>query len=400
MTSDPGRLLSDRITSDSTYFEGAEEVLLARGEQHRWVVPQEDLRAGWDLAERALRSEQETADERWAAFVSLPFDRRQPAIVHIPEELTWWSKDRWVSRPPPPQPTKPRVGTTPAAPRKAEAIPSPAEWCQLVDETTDRIATSEVEKVVLSRRVLVEGEENFSPGNILRLLRQQLPGSYFYSFRGLVGASPELLVGRRGPEVFSLPLAGTIARHPDPHADRRSRERLYASRKLNHEHDLPRSEVIERLGAACTEVTVDAAPQIISTAAVHHLGSRIRGTADADTPPLMQLAAELHPTSAVCGWPRSAAYELLEALPDQYRDNYCGAFGWVDAAGDGVFVVAIRCIELDGNCATVHVGNGIVGDSDPEEELAETCAKLRGLLDAVLPPEAAKRFLGQPTISL
>jgi menaquinone-specific isochorismate synthase len=101
---------------------------------------------------------------------------------------------------------------------------------------------------------------------------------------------------------------------------------------------------------------------------------------------VLELVRALHPTPAVCGTPRDLALAFIRAHEGFDRRRYAGAVGWVDARGNGTWAVSIRCAELDGSSARVYAGNGIVADSDPETELAETRAKLQAMLSALVRP--------------
>ncbi len=95
------------------------------------------------------------------------------------------------------------------------------------------------------------------------------------------------------------------------------------------------------------------------------------------------LLAELHPTPAVCGTPRLQALQRIRALEPVPRGFYAGAVGWLDAQGDGDWYVAIRCARLQGTQLRLYAGAGIVADSQPEAEVAETAAKFAALLNAL-----------------
>jgi isochorismate synthase len=264
---------------------------------------------------------------------------------------------------------------------------TPRVWCDAVRAVRARIAAGEAEKVVLARQIAVHRDVPFAPAQVLCRLRARFPSSHLFSLHGFVGASPELLVGRTGPELFAWPLAGTTARSSDPAADGRARARLLESAKLREEHRTLRDLVLAMLADYCEELSVAPEPVVVSTPTVHHLASPVRGVLRPDAPGLLAIATSLHPTPAVCGLPRKAAYEMVRELEEERgRGLYGGAVGWLDADGDGRLAVAIRCVELDGGRAVVHVGNGIVADSDPADELAETRAKMQGLLEAVVVP--------------
>ncbi|TMK77424.1 MAG: isochorismate synthase, partial [Actinobacteria bacterium] len=122
-------------------------------------------------------------------------------------------------------------------------------------------------------------------------------------------------------------------------------------------------------------------PSTLSTSKVWHLATDIEGRLR-DPLDALSLAALLHPTPAVCGTPREAALAAIKELEQIERALYAGIVGWMDAAGDGEWAVVLRCAEMQGRIALLFAGAGIVADSDPEAELAETDAKFRSMLEA------------------
>ena len=122
---------------------------------------------------------------------------------------------------------------------------------------------------------------------------------------------------------------------------------------------------------------------LAETPNVWHLSTRIRGSLRAPAPSALDLVAALHPTPAVGGTPPAVALDLLHQLENFDRGAYAGPVGWVDAAGDGTWAIALRCAVLRGSTATLYAGAGIVADSDSSAELAETERKFRAFLDAL-----------------
>jgi menaquinone-specific isochorismate synthase len=100
----------------------------------------------------------------------------------------------------------------------------------------------------------------------------------------------------------------------------------------------------------------------------------------------LELVQALHPTPAVGGDPTDVALQVMAAEEGLDRGRYAGPVGWTDAEGNGRWAVGIRSAEVDGTRARVFAGNGIVADSDPTTELAETRAKLQALLSAIVRP--------------
>jgi isochorismate synthase len=203
-----------------------------------------------------------------------------------------------------------------------------------------------------------------------------------------VGASPEVLVRRFGRSVTSVPMAGTVGRADEPHDDDAAVARLVASPKEAIEHRFVVDAVRETLAARCDAVRARG-PVPVRLATVTHLATTVEATLrDADVTAL-DLALALHPTPAVGGTPRDAALALLAELEPEPRGCYGGPVGWVDAHGDGEFVVALRCAHLDGATARLYAGAGVVDGSDPGEEWDETEAKLAPMRRALDPSPAA-----------
>jgi isochorismate synthase len=199
----------------------------------------------------------------------------------------------------------------------------------------------------------------------------------------LIGASPELLVSRRGHEIRSNPLAGSAPRSGDPDEDRANADALVRSAKDRDEHVAVVEAVAEVLGPFCRELTWDPEPVLFATANVWHLSTRFRGVLRDPPPNVMELVFALHPTPAVAGAPLGAAMRSIASLEPFERGAYAGPVGWVDAEGDGVWAIALRCAELRGERATLYAGAGIVADSDPAHEVEETERKFRAFLDAL-----------------
>jgi isochorismate synthase len=250
-----------------------------------------------------------------------------------------------------------------------------------------------LQKVVLARALELRAENGaWDPLAVLHRLLAANPDAYGYlvdlsgaggSYAGstLVGASPELLVERTGDRVRCHPFAGSAPRDPDPAVDATNAAALVASAKNQHEHALVIDVMRAALQPLCAELTIAAEPKLHGTDALWHLGTPITGRLrDAGTTSL-DLALALHPTPAVGGVPTAEAVAVIGEVEGD-RGFYAGAAGWCDADGDGRWVVSIRGAQIsaDGQVAVVHSGGGIVAESDPDEEVAETTAKFRTIL--------------------
>lgn len=264
--------------------------------------------------------------------------------------------------------------------------PTPAVYAGAVAEAARRVRGGELRKVVLARTIEVGGRA-FDPRRLAHRLRAVDPHAYtFIAPTGdgvLVGASPELLVARHGSEVRANPLAGSAPRSGDPIADRANADRLIASAKDREEHAVVVEAVVAVLEPLCASLTWDPEPVLQETPNVWHLSTRFRGHLREPAPSALDLALALHPTPAVGGAPTDAALAVLAQLEGFDRGCYAGPVGWVDAAGNGEWAIALRCALLQGARATLYAGAGIVGASDPDAEVDETDRKFRAFLDAL-----------------
>jgi isochorismate synthase EntC len=181
-------------------------------------------------------------------------------------------------------------------------------------------------------------------------------------------------------------MAGTVARSGDPEADRRLAAGLLASGKEREEHQYVVDAVASGLRPFCSTVSVPDEPSVVSFRNVSHLGTRVEGRLVAPAASALELALALHPTPAVAGTPTDEALAYIEAVERLDRGRYAGPVGWVDGDGNGEFAVGIRSAELAGSTARLFAGVGIVADSEPAAELAETQLKLQALLAAVVRP--------------
>ncbi|MDQ3957990.1 MAG: isochorismate synthase [Actinomycetota bacterium] len=279
-------------------------------------------------------------------------------------------------------------GRTGARVRYAGSTIGEVAWLEEVADAVTRIERGPLEKVVLARDVLVWSEEPFDVPVLLRRLAARFPGCFTFSCAGLVGATPELLVSRRGREVSSLVLAGSVARSADEDEDARLAHGMMTSEKNLVEHRLAVESLVGPLEKVCAGLHVDAAPSLLRLANVQHLATHVRGTL-AENLTALELAGLLHPTAAVCGTPRGDALETIRELEGMDRGRYSGPVGWVDSNGDGEWGIALRCGRFEGARGRLFAGNGIVAGSEPEDELEETRLKLRAMMSALEGPRAS-----------
>lgn len=334
-----------------------------------------------------------SAGEAPIVMGALPFRPGAPAALFVPRELR-----RADALPPEPEATLPAV-------RIVAQIPQPDDHRARIRRALRELAVPQggLHKVVLARGLRLAADTPLDAGTVLRRLIAADPSGYGYlvdlsaaggEYTGtaLVGASPELLVAREGDRVTCRPFAGSAPRSSDPDVDAANGAALAESGKNRHEHQLVVDQLRAALEPLCTELDVASEPRLTGTAAVWHLNTPITGRLRDTSTTALDLALALHPTAAVGGAPTAAAVDLITELEGD-RGFYAGAVGWCDAGGDGRWVVSIRCAQLsaDRRSALAHAGGGIVAESDPDEELAETVTKFSTILSAlgVAPPSAA-----------
>lgn len=262
----------------------------------------------------------------------------------------------------------------------------PSHYEHAVSSAVARIMAGELQKVVLAREVEAQAPAAYDVAAVLGLLREEFPSCYVFAVgRGdatFLAASPELLVRREGQRASTVALAGSIGRSADPAVDDHLAERLLRSAKDREENAIVARTISRVLAPHAVWVTAASEPVVVKVANIQHLATPIRAQL-ASPVPVVELAGALHPTPAVGGEPRGRAVELIPALEGFDRGWYAGAVGWTDGTGDGEFCVALRCALLRGSGARLYAGCGIVRDSEPEAELAETEIKLGALLPAL-----------------
>jgi menaquinone-specific isochorismate synthase len=270
---------------------------------------------------------------------------------------------------------------------------TPPQWQRAVSAAVARIQAGELSKVVLARDLYATASDDIDVRTLLARLAARYPDCWTFSCSGLAGATPELYIRRVGADVRSLVLAGTTPRGRDAAEDERLGAALLASAKDVEEHQYTVADVRRSLAPLCDRLDVDDEPWLLRLANLQHLATRVTGRLAPSRPgtgaglgehaSALALAAALHPTPAVCGTPTGTAMELIRELEGMDRGRYAGPVGWVDARGNGEWGIALRCAELDGPRARLFAGCGIVADSDPVAELAETQVKLRPMHDAL-----------------
>jgi len=276
---------------------------------------------------------------------------------------------------------------TPAAPSwTIEPGVEVEHYLAAVTAARDAVQSGALTKAVIARTVVVSADQPISIHAVLRRLKLSFGSSYRSSIDGMIGASPELLIAVEGDTVRSHPLAGTTPSTGDPVTDQRLAAELRASSKNQIEHRVVIDDLHDRLLPWASYLDWEPEPSIVSVANVQHLGTRMEGMLSEPSPTAIELVRAVSPTPALGGHPRDAALELIEQVEGFGRGRYGGAVGWIDGNGDGVWAVNIRCAEFNDSRtrARLVAGGGIVAESDPLAELAETQAKFQAMLGAII----------------
>ncbi len=279
----------------------------------------------------------------------------------------------------------PLLDPAPAGRYEVASPMPPSHYEEAVARAVQRIRAGELEKIVLAREVEVHAPAAHDPAAILGLLREAFPSSFVFAVgRGeatFVGATPELLVRRQGNRATTVALAGSMRRSADPAVDDHLAEALLRSEKDLEENAIVARRITRALRPHAVWVTAAADPVVVKVANIQHLARPIRAQL-ARPIGTVELAGALHPTPAVGAEP-AGALPLIPALEGLDRGWYASPVGWTDAIGDGEFCVALRSALLRGRVARCYAGCGIVRDSDPAAELAETELKLGVMLPAL-----------------
>lgn len=258
------------------------------------------------------------------------------------------------------------------------------QWMSAVAQAVERINAGDLEKVVLARDLVATAREPIDVRWPLRRLAEDYPTCWTFHVDGIFGATPELYIRREHGLVTSRVLAGTIRRTGDDASDLTLAARLARSSKDLEEHEYAVRSVAEALEPHCSSMNVPEAPFVLHLPNVMHLATDVAGVVhDAETVTSLELAAALHPSAAVGGTPTSTATELIGRLEGMDRGRYAGPVGWMAADGDGEWGIALRAATISGNTVRLFAGCGIVADSDPEAELAETQGKFVPVRDAL-----------------
>lgn len=345
----------------------------------------EELNKKWSelVASASVTKEAGTEDVDLTAFASITFspNSETESVLVVPARLIVVNQDQTFevlvkAEAEPSRTSKVKPGEFASGTKSAESFRAN------VAKVIERIKSGDLEKVVLSRELVMELTAQPDLSEPLARLRRRYPDCWTYKVEGVFGASPELLIrGDRG-EVSARVLAGTAGRGTDPDVDRAISSSLTHSNKNIHEHAYAVKSMFDELSPFCEWVEADSEPFSLALPDLWHLATDVRGKLKAEVT-LLDVVARLHPTAAVAGTPREKANELIHELEQSDRGGYAGPVGWISADGSGELAIALRGGVIEstetGSRIRAIAGCGIVAESDPEAELAETELKLRAV---------------------
>ena len=335
----------------------------------------------------------------------------------LTEETALAALDRWLGGGPPAAPAT--EGTTPAGDSAGDAsggdVPgqvggavvrplplaagatlhtgslSEEAWMEAVAAGVAEIRTGALEKLVLARDVVATIPSGVHAADVLRELAARYRECWTYGVDGLVGATPEMLIQVEGRTAQARVLAGTLDRRDahgedGPPMDYATRV-LAGSEKQRHEHEIAIQSLTRQLAPFSEAMNAHDEPFILELPNVWHLASDVKAElteVEGHVPTCLALINALHPTAAVCGTPTLVAGELIRKLEHLDRGPYAGPVGWLDAAGNGEWGIALRGAVIESpETVRLYAGCGIVDGSQPEAELAETWAKFRPMLESL-----------------
>lgn len=328
------------------------------------------------------------------AFGALAFDEKSASdsVLVIPSQVigrhghTFWRTTIRVADGPDPvvaedQPYGPHwAGTV------GPGAQSPQGYQDSVRQALGRIAQGELSKVVLARDLTGTIPAGSDLRRLVRALSTGYPDTWAFAVDGLIGASPETLVTVQNRTVTARVLAGTVGRGADADADTAASAALASSTKDLDEHQYAVQSVLASLRPHTRALAASEQPFLLKLPNLFHLATDVEGEL-AEGESALDLIGALHPTAAVAGTPTTIAIGVIRELEPFDRGRYAGPVGWVDAAGNGEWAIALRCAQFEAGVDDIHVtayaGAGIVAGSDPESELLETRVKFRPLVDAL-----------------
>ena len=364
--------------------------LVGFGEYKKFIVTGEDrfdqARAWWNdqLLEFKINNNVHGSGTGPLLFASFAFDSTSPSVLVIPEIVLGQKNGKswitWIGDKNQPGLEKISNSSISGEITWQDAVKDEEVWRQQVTKAITAIKDGLVEKVVLARDLTATSTKEIDARTLLQRLEIEYPSTWLFLVNGLVGATPELLVRLSKSLVTSRVLAGTIRKSGNEDRDLALAASLAKSSKDLEEHEYAVKSVADGLAPFCSSTNVPESPFVLHLANVMHLATDVTGVlnSSARQADIFTLIEQLHPSAAVCGTPTEVAKKYISQLEQMDRGRYSGPVGWIDAQGDGEIAIALRCglLSEDRKSIRIFAGCGIVADSNPEKEFAESQSKL------------------------
>ncbi|MBM6549489.1 isochorismate synthase [Marinomonas ostreistagni] len=366
------------IASDLFLFYSDSSSVRAMGKKALLTTPINHPKFQQDL-QALFQQEKLSGVERPIIVGAIPFDLDQPCYLIVPQwnstqsapafDVAEFNDKSFVNRA-----------------QSSRYMPEYEQFVAGVDDALARFETRQLDKVVLSRVLDIDFENNLDVDRLMGNVMAQNPNAFHFRVplqEGvLLGASPELLLRKQAEKIFSNPLAGSAKRCQDSYQDQATAEALKASDKDQFEHRLVVDSIREALHGFIKQDHIPRTPSLIHTPTMWHLSTRIEEELIDPSTCAFELIKALHPTPAMCGSPKASALSAIQAIEPYQRQFFSGLVGWCDDEGNGEWAIAIRCAHVSGNKARLFAGAGIVPGSDPDKEWRETGDKMRTMLNA------------------
>ena len=364
--------------------------LVGFGEYKKFIVTGEDrfdqARAWWNdqLSEFKINNNVHGSGTGPLLFASFAFDSTSPSVLVIPQIVLGQKNGKswitWIGDKNQPGLEKISNSSISGEITWQDAAKDEEVWRQQVTKAITAIKDGLVEKVVLARDLTATSTKEIDARTLLQRLEIEYPSTWLFLVNGLVGATPELLVRLSKSLVTSRVLAGTIRKSGNEDRDLALAASLAKSSKDLEEHEYAVKSVADGLAPFCSSTNVPESPFVLHLANVMHLATDVTGVlnSSARQADVFTLIEQLHPSAAVCGTPTEVAKKYISQLEQMDRGRYSGPVGWIDAQGDGEIAIALRCglLSEDRKSIRIFAGCGIVADSNPEKEFAESQSKL------------------------
>ena len=364
--------------------------LVGFGEYKKFIVTGEDrfdqARAWWNnqLSEFKINNNVHGSGTGPLLFASFAFDSSSPSVLVIPQIVLGQKNGKswitWIGDKNQPGLEKISNSSISGEITWQDAAKDEEVWRQQVTKAITAIKDGLVEKVVLARDLTATSTKEIDARTLLQRLEIEYPSTWLFLVNGLVGATPELLVRLSKSLVTSRVLAGTIRKSGNEDRDLALAASLAKSSKDLEEHEYAVKSVADGLAPFCSSTNVPESPFVLHLANVMHLATDVTGVlnSSARQADIFTLIEQLHPSAAVCGTPTEVAKKYISQLEQMDRGRYSGPVGWIDAQGDGEIAIALRCglLSEDRKSIRIFAGCGIVADSNPEKEFAESQSKL------------------------